>query len=188
MDKLSHRVAWGILIDSEVLSGKYKYDAVDTSSWPAPTGLPGEGLSAGTFQPRTSAASTPQLRKFPGSGPPSWPTLWPPEQAHVFAEDAAVTRHAQDTNWGRVHGMWRAQLFVPGLVVKHSERGYFYSYGSLERAVLLWPAARAEISSPNGVVQFWSLQRLRSSMELWLAPLHISSVLGEAPPRRRIAH
>ena len=100
---------------------------------------------------------------------------------------------------------WRAQLFVPGLVVEHSERGYFYSFGTLERAVLLWPAARAEISSPNGVVQVWSLQRLRSSKELWLAPvasysewsgvpatwaspLHVFSVLGEAPHPRRLAH
>ena len=116
-------------------------------------------------------------------------------------------RHAQETTWGRVNGLWRAQLFVPGLVVKHSERGCFYSFGALERAVLLWPAARTEISPPNGVVQVWSLQRLRSRKELWLAPvasysawsgvpttwaspLHIFSVLGEPPPhpRRRLAH
>eukprot|EP00969_Alexandrium_andersonii_P202601 8951842-Alexandrium_andersonii.AAC.1 len=65
---------------SDVLRSKYKYDAVDASSLPEPAGPP-EGLSVGAFQPRTSAASTPLLKKLPGSGPPSWPTMWPPEQA-----------------------------------------------------------------------------------------------------------
>ena len=179
-----------------VLSQTHKFPEVDPQDVPLDTPL--RKLPRSTFQPSYAAAPS-VFRDIVGPRTPAWPTFdassWPVQHEEV---ETLLYLERESFPDGLAE-MWRTQILRPGLLVRHRRGDWFFCFGRVLSAAVLWPAVSEKIR----FVTLFGLD-LRESLRLsdirllpvcdfeeWqcqpvrpVSPLHVSLLLkGRAPTK-----